>query len=328
MEASELIDRYVYEVGQSLPRKKRDDIKMELSSLLMDDLEERAGGEEPTVEMAAQELIEYGKPETMAARYKPERYLIGPQLFPFYRMIILIVLAAVTFGLLVSFGISFITSGMEDIGSTVWSFFSAILQGGLSAFAFITITFAIIERVSDQKFNIDDESEWNPYELAPVEKNDRSRINKPGLVAGIVFYLFIIVLFNFFPQWIGMVNTIGEGSVFLPILAPEFSVYIPFLTAYWVLTILLKLFLIRQGRWQRSTRWMELGLSLFGLFITFQIATGGPITTMSWLDNFVRIALWIGIIVGSIDALVKLFRLLRGEPKPPSVNTIGVKAAG
>jgi hypothetical protein len=327
MEASELIERYVHEVGQSLPRKTRDDIQMELRSLLMDDLEERAGDKEPTVEMAAKMLIEYGKPETMAARYQPERYLIGPQLFPFYRMVILIVFAAVAFGLLISFGIAFVASGMENILSTVWSYLSAILQGGISAFAITTIIFAVIERVSSHKFDTDDESEWDPYDLESVKENDRSRIKKPELVAGIVFYLFIIVLFNFYPHWIGMVNTLGEGSTFLLILAPEFAVYIPFLTLYWAVAILLKLILLRQGCWQRSSRWMEFGLGLFGLFITYQIASGGPITTISWLDMLIRFGLWIGIIIGSIEALVQLFRLLRGEPRKPSGNIKEVEAS-
>lgn len=235
MEASELIERYVYEVGHSLPRKTRDDIQMELRSLLMDDLEERAGDKEPTVEMAAQMLVEYGKPETMAARYQLEQYLIGPQLFPFYRMVILIVLAAVAFGLLISFGIGSVASGMEDILSTVWSYLSAILQGGISAFAITTIIFAVIERFSGDKFNTDDESEWDPYDLERVKENDCSRIKKPELVAGIVFYIFIIVLFNFYPHWIGMVNTLGEGSTFYRSLcpsSPSISPILPF-TRLW-----------------------------------------------------------------------------------------------
>lgn len=327
MEAYELIDRYVYEVGQSLPRKNRDDIQLELRSLLMDDLEERAGDEEPTAEMAAQLLLEYGEPETMAARYKPDRYLIGPQLFPFYRMIILIVLACVTLGLFVSFVVAFIAGGMEDILSTAWSFVSAIFQAGLSAFAFTTIIFAIIERFAGSKFAAADESEWNPYDLSPVKEKDRSRINKPGLVAGIVFYLFIIVLFNFYPQWIVMVDSIGTDVTVLPILAPEFLVYIPILTLYWSLAILLKLILLWRGRWERSTRWTEFGLHLFSLFITFQIATGGPITTISLLDTIVRFALWIGIIVGAVEAVVQLFRLLQGEPRKPSGKIPGLKAS-
>jgi hypothetical protein len=327
MHAEELINRHVHEVGQSLPRKKRDDIQMELRSLLMDDLEERAAGQEPTTEMAAQLLLEYGKPDAMAARYLPEQYLIGPRLFPFYRMIIFIVLAVVTFGLLVSFAIAFIAGGMEDIISAASSFLSAIFQGGLSAFAFVTIIFAIIERIAGQKFNFDNESEWNPYDLSPVEKKDRSRINRPELVAGIVFYLFVIVLFNYYPQWIIMVESLESGAALLPILAPEFSAYIPILTVYWSLTILLKILLLWRGRWERVSRLLEFGLHLFNLFIIFQIVTGGPITTMAWLDKFIRFGLWIGIVVGSIEALVQLFRLIQGEPKKPSGTLPGLKVS-
>lgn len=72
---------------------------------------------------------------------------------------------------------------------------------------------------------------------------------------------------------------------------------------------------------------MEFGLGLFGLFITYQIASGGPITTISLLDMLVRFGLWIGIIVGIIEAFVQLFRLLRGEPRKSSGNIKEVEAS-
>lgn len=40
MNANEMIERYVHEVGRHLPRKNREDIQMELHSLLQDTLEE------------------------------------------------------------------------------------------------------------------------------------------------------------------------------------------------------------------------------------------------------------------------------------------------
>ena len=97
MEVNELIERYVHEVGQNLPRKMRADIELELSSLVHDALEERAAdaGKEPNIKMAADVLREMGKPETMAAQYRPEQYLIGPQLFPIYKVVLTIVLVII-----------------------------------------------------------------------------------------------------------------------------------------------------------------------------------------------------------------------------------------
>jgi hypothetical protein len=244
MEATELIDRYVNEVGQKLPRRSRADIKLELESLLLDELDERAAaaGKEPTADMAAAILVEYGQPEQMAARYKPERYLIGPRLFPFYRLIVAIVLGAIAISLLVLFAITAVVSGSENVWTLAWGFLKAYFQSAVIAFASITIIFGIIERVAGHKLQTGDDAEWDPYSLEPVEEPDR--IKRPELVAGIVWYAILIVLFNFFPQWIGMVDTIAPEGVFIPLLSPEFAVFIHWLTAYWILGILLNLYLL------------------------------------------------------------------------------------
>jgi hypothetical protein len=94
MEANELIERYVHETGKNLPRKMRADIQMELNSLLMDTLEERAAesGKVPTADMTADLLREFGKPEEMAAQYRPDQFLIGPALIPVFQLVTLIML--------------------------------------------------------------------------------------------------------------------------------------------------------------------------------------------------------------------------------------------
>ena len=98
MDVNELIERYVLEVGRHLPRSKRADIGMELSSLLHDALEQRAAmaGKEPTVKMAADVLREFGKPEVIAGQYRPEQHLIGPQLFPIYKLVLTVALVIIS----------------------------------------------------------------------------------------------------------------------------------------------------------------------------------------------------------------------------------------
>lgn len=327
MEATELVDRYVNEVGQSLPRKTRSDIKLELRSLLLDGLEERAAasGKEPTVEMAAEMLKEYGLPGEMAARYRPERYLIGPQIFPAYRLILFIVLIAIAVALSIAFAITLITGGIEDAGSLGWAFLKAYVQGALMAFASLTIIFAVAERYYAHKIPSEADEEWDPLELEPVE--EPNRLKRPEIVAGIVWDVILIALFNFFPRWIGLVESIGDGAVIIPLLAPEFAVYIPWLTAFWALGILFRLYLLWQGRWSRPARWMEFGLGLIGMAITYRIVTGGPITTLSWLDTIVRFFMWIGLLVGGIEAIVRLVRLAQSYFSGPADDVGDLKAS-
>ncbi len=87
------------------------------------------------------------------------------------------------------------------------------------------------------------------------------------------------------------------------------------LTVYWILEILFKLVLLRQGEWGPITRWMEFGLGLFSLAINYQILTGGPITTMGWLNLIIRLGLGIGLIVGVFESIHRLYKIIR----PPIV---------
>ena len=68
---------------------------MELRSTIQDALDEQEGEGEDRV---AALLQAYGPPEEVAARYLPERVLVGPQLFPSYTFSLLIAGVVVTVG--------------------------------------------------------------------------------------------------------------------------------------------------------------------------------------------------------------------------------------
>ena len=88
----DLLKRYVHEVGRRLPRKQRADIEAELHSTLVDTLESRVEGE-PTEQDQIELLKEFGPPVEVAASYRGgEQYLIGPDLYPLFRMVTGIVL--------------------------------------------------------------------------------------------------------------------------------------------------------------------------------------------------------------------------------------------
>ena len=311
METNELIERYIAKVGENLPRKNREDITLELKSLLYDDLEERSGGEAPTKEMTADMLHDFGKPETIAANYQPERYLIGPQLYPVYRVVITVVLIVIAVVFTIPLIITLISGDFSNIASWLPSTLFGFGQALLLNFAWLTIAFAIIEKVKGDSWveETDEDEDWEPYALAPVE--NPNRIKRSGLIIGIVLSACAIIIFNFFPHWLGMVIISNEANVIIPILTPEFLSYVPMLTVYWILEILFKLVLLRQGEWRPTTRWMEFGLGLISLYINYQILTGGPITTMSWLNLIIQFGLGIGLIVGVFESIHRLYKIIR-----------------
>jgi hypothetical protein len=316
METNELIERYIAKVGENLPRKNREDITLELKTLLYDDLEERAGDEPPTKEMTADLLRDYGKPENIAARYQPERYLIGPQLFPVYQVVITVVTIVMAVLFMIPIIITLVDKGFTNIISWLPATIFDLGRAMLLNFAWITIAFAVIEKVKGENWIEEPDKDWDPYALAPVE--NPNRVKGSELIAGIVLSVCAIIIFNFFPHWLGMVENPAEANVIVPILTPGFLAYVPWLTVYWVLEILLKLQLLRQGEWRPVTRWVEFGLGLFGLVINYQILTGGPITTMAWLDLIIRFGLGISLIVGVFESIHRLYRIIR----PPIIVSV------
>lgn len=82
----ELLDRYLQAVKKHLPWKRQDDIIAELRVNLEAQLEDKEAelGRPLTKAEAEEWLKQIGPPLQVAARYQPQRYLIGPAVFPIY----------------------------------------------------------------------------------------------------------------------------------------------------------------------------------------------------------------------------------------------------
>ncbi len=316
MNVTDMIDRYVNEVGQHLPRKSRLDIEMELRSLLHDALDEQSDGE-PSPKIAASILREFGHPKEVAAKYRPDEVLIGSQLFPTYRMVITIVLSVIgglhLLGLLVGLWGRGMASFVDVALPSVFSFW----ETALTSAGIVTLIFAVIERMGGDSlsFPVQVEKEWDPYALPPVK--DPDRINRVEFAAGIFFGLVFIVWLNFFPNWFGPITVAGESTGVFTLLAPEFLRHVPWVTASWLLDMLLKTAVFFQGRWNRVTRWLELAVGGFGLYIIYQIFISEAISTVPFFTALAKGGFAIVFVIVVIDLANKLFRLLIRRPFTP-----------
>jgi hypothetical protein len=306
---TDLIDRYVHEVGQHLPRRMRADVQMELRSSLQDavqDLED----EESIIAI----LQAYGPPEEVAARYQPERYLIGPNLYPSFIVSVIIALGFVT--TIFALGIAILWSSeivLENFGR--W-FVDIGLQYGkyvLLNVGLMTAIFAALERMGVGKSP--GKQTWDPRTLPTV--TDPDRINRNEMVFGLVFTVVAILVFNFFPQWIGFIGRDDGIWQLFPILAPEFRVHVPWLTALWGLEIVIKLAVLRHGRWQRSTRWAELGLSAAGLYVIYRMIAGGPITIIPFFTIVAKGILGLVLLIALVETFGMAYRLITERPFTP-----------
>lgn len=106
--ASDHLDRYLRAVGLLLPRSERDDILRELRANLEAELEDRAA--ERGAPLSDDDLIAFlrahGDPATVAARFQPQRYLIGPAMWPYFwlgaKFLFVVVAVTATFQSLVA----------------------------------------------------------------------------------------------------------------------------------------------------------------------------------------------------------------------------------
>ena len=79
-DSDDLIEQYVSDVVQRLPRRQRDDVATELRTLLGEELADRVAvdGSSPDQTATLALLAGFGRPAEVAARYRPPLVLIDP----------------------------------------------------------------------------------------------------------------------------------------------------------------------------------------------------------------------------------------------------------
>ncbi len=281
-----LIDRYVAEVGRRLPLfKGRKDIEKELHSTLQDMLEDRAqkSGRPADEALEIELLKEYGSPDKVAATYNPTPYLIGPRLFPFFVMVLKIVLAVLVVVLLVTTGVQLATHSpvapLEFLGMLGQGLLG-IVSAAISAFGNIALVFAILERfVPAVDFGKEQEQEWDPASLKKEPEPDEVKPWEP--IAGIAFTFIVFSIFNFYPQLISFYTFTGDHWVGFPLLSPAFFRWMPLINVAWIAEIILNGILLRTGRWQVSTRWFSVAIQFLQLGIAYLLLSGPSILAIT-----------------------------------------------
>jgi len=329
-----LLDRYIHEVGRFLPRNNRGDIQAELRSSIVDSLEDRFGPEADESQVA-ELLKELGKPRDVASSYHPQgQYLIGPGLYPVFRMVAWIVVAAVLGAQLLAFGVSILVDGdafapLEMLASLVNSIPASL--------GWVLITFMILQYY-DAKPYLEDKP-WDPRDLPEV--NLEQVLKRGELIFGLVLGTLFLVLVTLFPQWIGFITT--PGGKFYP--NPVIIDYLVLIQVSLLANILLKIYLLWRGRWSMLTRLIKLGLEGFSVVILALLVQGhnvwlasrsagglfdgleaiSSITDGGWqivgMQSF-RLGFSVALIVTIVEIFVTVYRLLKNKFSPAVVPAV------
>ena len=219
----EMVDRYIYAVTQKLPREQREDIAGELYGLIEDMLEERIQGGKRTNEDVEEVLMELGNPKHLAQKYRgTPKYLIGPEIFDSYILVLKIVIVS----LAAVIGAGFIIKTILEPVSILDHFIELIVSlvtATPAAFGWTTLGFALGEyfgglNAKDLSF----EKEWKPVDLPPIPDGKR-QIKRSEPMIGIGFYTFLIMVFAFSVEYFGVWIFHDEFSGVIPFLNSETS---------------------------------------------------------------------------------------------------------
>ncbi len=229
-----LIDKYIYAIGEKLPVGSREEIKKELKSLLLDELE-ISYGPTPTDEQIEKVIYEFGSPTQVAQRYKNNNPLIASKFTEIYLMISKIIIFAMTVAFFVIFVINFLKNDFLSTNTLneVFKLIKNIITSSFTGIGVLTIIFMAISKYLADK-NIDFNSEWSIKDLDCIEKEE-VKVSKVGLSFEIFFSLVFLALINFMPSIVSSLENLFElsglslGHHINPIVFEKYLIFIAFI---------------------------------------------------------------------------------------------------
>jgi hypothetical protein len=278
--SNDMIDRYIYQVIKRLPQAQRADIEAELRGLIDDMLAARA--DSPSKDDVAAVLRELGRPSELAAKYKgSKQYLIGPEYFDTYLLVLKIVLAVSAFGMVLAQSIGYVSAPPQSFFSALGLFFAAVFSGLVQAFAWVTAVFALIERLAGKapwKGN-----EWNPADLPPVP-TQKATIRRSEPIAGIVFTVLFLVVMNAAPQLLGAYMKADGVLTIVPVFNMEvFRLLLPLIDVMICIGLVKELLRLIVGRYTISLSVALVVLSVVSMFMFIHLF--GPASAI-WNQSF------------------------------------------
>ena len=278
-----LIERYAAEVGKHLPARGRADIQTELRSTLEDMLEDRArkAGKPADEAMTLALLREYGAPAQVAAGYTGPRYLIGPKMFPFFWLVVQIVITVLFAVSMGAFILAFATGSMtgEAFAKALGQFLLQFVGGALSAFGNIALIFAILERVVPVSELEKEARDWDPAELA--KEPDPDKVKHGELIFGTLFTVLALMVLNIYPDMVGIGYSSNGQWIFTPILSEAFFRYLPWINILGMARSSFNLWQLRVGTWNLGTRITDMLIEIGGIALAVAMLAGPSLITAS-----------------------------------------------
>jgi hypothetical protein len=320
----DLLERYLQAVGQHLSPETRDDTLAELRVNLLAEMDARAEEmERPLTESEVAAVLQaHGRPILVAARYLPQRYLIGPAVFPIYLFTLRRAAPFVVLAYLLARASTIIFSeNAGGLAANIARGFVQLIPVLLLFWGVVTMTFAILEFAHRQVGKSTSWDAWDPSNLPPLtrpkkEKSLASRIADLMVHCGWMLYVFAIPRHPFL--------VIGPGVLVLKKLSAGFAPVWHLFYVALVILLLAQLAIKITALSRRADRWiapLELLTNLFGVVTigvlastrVYFVATNpaADLRALAGLNYWMNASFRIVMVLLVLNLLVELWRVLR-----------------
>lgn len=320
----QVLDRYLAAVARNLPKAQAADITAELRDNLLSEIEEKEAdlGRKLNAKELDALLIGFGHPLKVAARYRKTRYLIGPEIYPFWvatlRVVFGIIAVLLAVGLVIRIAAGDASSERIAVG------LAGIWPVAFTAFGVVTLVFAIMEWAGKGRMRM----AWSPRQLPPPRTPGRKPIQIVSeMVAGAVAILW----------WTGVV----QFAALIPI--PTFvhihlahvwtGLFWPIL-AYWSVEVAINGLELARPGWTRLNAGLSAAKNLAGCVILVRLLQAGHWIDVNarvspfaldqmrhGFDRGMQVGMTVTLLVLAAKAVWDLWRLV--GPRPRGVGDIG-----
>lgn len=336
----QLLERYLRVVKFWLPKDQRQDIAAELSEDIQSEVSEREAELGRKLDEAELDAIlhRFGHPMLVAERYLPQQHLIGPELFPLYRLVLKIaVLVYFVPWLLVWICFwSFDPAYRNAHPGLAWmSTLQPLAVTALCFFTAVTLGFAALDRSKAKARLL---ARWSLRKRA-VER-DPDRISRVSSAIEVV-WLFFICLWWLDLRGVPSVWSAGAGAEGFSLTPIWQSLYWPALVYLASGIPLAAVSLIHPYR-TRFYSLLSLARNTFSLALTVQLLRAGawvefsapnsPAADVRTLENWANWSIAITLVIMGLFCAIAIARdvrrILRGRvARPVAINGLAAVLA-
>ena len=286
----EYVERYLSELRYLLPAENREDVVKETRSILEDMIQDKAEQEnrQPDEQLVLEVLQAFGSPGRIAESYRPQQYLIGPELYPTYIQVLKIV--ALVFIVLALIGNmipiltdTYIPATLNEViresrdvtVDVISAIFRGFFEGAFSAIAQVTILFGILERILPnlrKKSREDEKAVWDPRKLSPVK--DKDRISLSDIAIDLIIISVLLLLINVTPKALVFLSLKGSEITVIGKASQTWYNWVPWLNGYLVLSFLLTIYMLIKQRYTALIRVLNIILNAIAMIVTGLMISG------------------------------------------------------